>query len=96
MHAYVCLFVPSCPAAPQRRVPQGDAQPIADMAKDADEILFRVIMTDPSHVLMQLLRKPKHTGYDLRPEHMATSSLRRTNSTLYLACYIKTSTVQNE
>src|SRR6218665_1341569 len=45
----------------------GDAQPIADMANDADERLFRAITTDPSHVLRQLLPKPKHTGYLLRP-----------------------------
>src|SRR6218665_652497 len=68
----------------------GDAQPIADMVNDADERLFRVITTDPSHVLRQLLPKPKHTGYVLRPDHMATSSLRRTNATSYLVCYIKT------
>src|SRR6218665_3362685 len=66
----------------------GDAQPIADMANDADEILFRVITTDPNHVLRQFLPKPKRTGYALRPEHMATSSLRRTNTTSYLVCYI--------
>src|SRR6218665_3022670 len=45
----------------------GDAQPIADLASDADERLFRAIMTDPSHVLRQLLPKPKHTGYLLHP-----------------------------
>src|SRR6218665_1717002 len=44
---------------------QGDAQPIADMANDADERLFRAITTNPSHVLGQLLPKPKHTGYVL-------------------------------
>src|SRR6218665_509358 len=68
----------------------GDAQPIANMANDADERLFRTITTDPSNLLRQLLPKPKHTGYDLRPEHMATSSVRRTNTTSYLVCYIKT------
>src|SRR6218665_2432651 len=58
----------TCPAAPQRRVPPaGDAQPIADLASDADERLFRAIPTDPSHVLRRLLPKPKHTGYLLRP-----------------------------
>src|SRR6218665_791408 len=46
---------------------RGDAQPIADLAGDADERLFRAITTDPSHVLRQLLPKPKHTGYLLRP-----------------------------
>src|SRR6218665_3249001 len=74
----------------------GDAQPIADLASDADERLFRAITTDPSHVLRQLLPKPKHTGYLLRPEQMATSSQRRTNTITYLVCYIKTFTVRNE
>src|SRR6218665_555074 len=45
----------------------GDAQPIADMVNDADERLFRAITTDPSYVLRQMLPKPKHTCYDLRP-----------------------------
>jgi len=40
----------------------GDAQPIADMANEADERLFRAITTDPSHVLRQLLPNPTHTG----------------------------------
>jgi len=40
------------------------------MANDADERLSRAITTDPTHALRQLLPKPKHTGYDLRPgEH---------------------------
>src|SRR6218665_244328 len=38
----------------------GDAQSIADMANDADERFFRTIVTNPSHVLRQLLPKPKH------------------------------------
>lgn len=29
--------------------------------------LFMAIMTDLSHVLRQLLLKPKYAGYDLRP-----------------------------
>src|SRR6218665_2576206 len=29
---------------------------------------FRAITIDPSHVLRQLLPKPKHTGYVLRPQ----------------------------
>src|SRR6218665_3992240 len=74
----------------------GDAQPIADMANDADERLFRAITTHPSHVLRQLLPKPKHTSDLLRPEHMATSSQRRTNTISYLVCYIKTFIVRNE
>jgi len=45
----------------------GDAQPIADIANDADERLFKAITTDLSHVLRQLLPKPKHTGYLLLP-----------------------------
>ena len=44
----------------------GDAQPIADMANDADQRLFRAITTDPTHALRQLIPKPKHTSYDLR------------------------------
>src|SRR6218665_3281416 len=84
----------TCPAAPQKGFLPGDAQPIADKVNDADERLFRAITTDPSHVLRQLLPKPKHTGYVLRPDHMATSSLRRTNATSYLVCYIKTFIVQ--
>ena len=44
-----------------------DAQPLANMANDADKRLFRAIKTDLSHVLRQLLPKPKHTGFDLRP-----------------------------
>src|SRR6218665_4174585 len=64
----------------------GEAQTISDMVNDADDRLFRAITTDPS--LMQLLPKPRYTGYDLRPEHMATISLRRPNITSYLVCYI--------
>ena len=42
-------------------------QHLAGMANDADERLFRAITTDPSHVVRQLLPKPKDAGYDLCP-----------------------------
>src|SRR6218665_295987 len=44
----------------------------------------------------QTVPKPKHTGYLLRPEHMATSSQRRTNTISYLVCCIKTFIARNE
>src|SRR6218665_1746600 len=64
----------------------GDAKPIAEMANDADERLFRAITTDPNHVLRQLLPKPKHTGYVLRPRAhvwLRTSCEGRTQFHLY-------------
>ena len=78
---------------------RGYAQPLAEMANVADERLFRVstrFTTDLSHVLKQLLPKPRHTVMIWAREHMSMSLMRRTNIISYLACCIKTSIVRND